>query len=322
MAESLVVDVVIIGGGPAGLSAALVLGRARRSVVVVDAEQPRNRVTHESHGYLTRDGVAPGEFRAIAKEQMAPYPVQFLRDTATAVAGEDGAFRTQTEQGTTITSRKVLFATGMKDVPPEIDGLAQVYGRSAFVCPYCDGWELRDQQLVVIAPTGYMADHLVKVLRGWSKNLALCTNGPAELPEPVRTDLTEHGVPLYEEAIERIESEAGQVRAVWLKDGTQLPCTGIFFVPILVQATRLPEQLGCELSASGAAIVGPSGDTSVAGVYVVGDAAAGRYPQLITAAADGAGAAFAINTGFLDEEWHKQRSRAGGRLTPQIGPAS
>lgn len=307
MTEQLKVDVVVVGGGPAGLSAALTLGRARRSVVVIDEEQPRNRVTHESHGFLTRDKIPPAELRAIAREQIEAYPsVQFRRDVVTAVTGENGSFQTQTELGTSISSRKVLFATGMKDQLPAIEGLQRVYGSSAFVCPYCDGWELRDRRLVVIA-NDEAALHLIRLLWGWTHDLSICSNGPAGLPEDGRQQLGAHGIPLFEDAIERIESEGGQVSTVRLKGGQQVPCEGIFFAPKLVQATRLPVHLGCDVTASGAVAVGPNGETSVAGVYIAGDAARERY-QLIMAAADGAAAAIAINFDLAQEDWRQSGS--------------
>ena len=162
------VDVGIIGGGPAGMSAALVLGRARKSVVVIDEGRPRNRVTRESHGFLTRDGVSPSEFRRIARDQIGAYPsVRFVEEAAAQVAGSDGDFRVTTAQGRTYRCRKLLFATGMKDLPLDIAGLSDVYGKSAFVCPYCDGWELREQPLVLIQK-GARALHAAKTLAGWS----------------------------------------------------------------------------------------------------------------------------------------------------------
>jgi thioredoxin reductase len=134
-------DVAIVGGGPAGLNAALVLGRARKNVVVIDEGRPRNAVTREAHGFLTRDGISPSDFRRIAKEEISAYTsVSFVEDTAESITGSNGHFQISTAQGNAITGKKLLFAVGMKDRPLDIPGLAEVYGRSAFVCPYCDGW--------------------------------------------------------------------------------------------------------------------------------------------------------------------------------------
>lgn len=176
--EKQILDVAIIGGGPAGLNAALMLGRARKNVAVIDDGRARNAVTRETHGFLTRDGVSPGEFRRIAKEEIGTYPsVSFVEDTAVSIEGADGRFAISTAQGNSFVSRKVLFAVGMKDRPLDIPGLAETYGKSAFVCPYCDGWELRDQQLVVIAK-GEGAMHFAPLLSGWTKRFTICTNGP------------------------------------------------------------------------------------------------------------------------------------------------
>lgn len=221
-------DVGIIGGGPAGLNAALVLGRARKSVAVIDEGRPRNRVTGESHGFLTRDGIKPAEFRRIAKEQIQAYPtVRFVEDTAVKLSGEDGHFQITTARGETLYTKKLLIASGMKDAPLDIPGLADVYGKSAFVCPYCDGWEMRDRPLAVIVPRDH-ALHMAKMISGWTAQFAMCIHGQGEWPEGHREELERRQVPVFDLPIERIDSEEGMVRQVVLEDGTAVPCTGIF----------------------------------------------------------------------------------------------
>jgi len=297
-------DVVIIGGGPAGLNAALVLGRARKDVVLIDEGKPRNRVTRETHGFLTRDGTSPSEFRRIAREQITAYPsVSFVENTAAAVAGVDGDFRITTEEGTVVRSKKLLFAVGKKDSPLDISGLADVYGKSAFVCPYCDGWELRDQPLVVIAK-GAGALHLAKVIAGWSDRYAICTNGPDELTDEQRQELKDHDVPLFNSPIQRIESNEGMVRQVVLEDGAVIPCTGIFFAPKLVPGSELPAAVGCDINEGGSVVIDAFGKTSVPGIYSAGDAATEMY-QAIAAASMGALAAAAINGELLNEQWNR-----------------
>ena len=300
-------DAIIIGGGPAGMNAALVLGRARKSVVVIDEGRPRNRVTRETHGFLTRDGVSPGEFRRIAREQIAAYPsVRFVTDAAVAVAGSDGDFRVTTAQGRTCRGKKLLFATGMKDLPLDIDGLADVYGTSAFVCPYCDGWELRDQPLVVITK-GARAVHMAKTLAGWTSRYAICTNGPDELTEEQREELARHQVPVYDAPIRRIHATGGMVEHVELADGTRIPCTGMFFAPKLAAGSELPQALGCRTTEAGTVVADPFGKTNVPGVYSAGDAATELY-QAITAASLGALAGVSINSELLEEAWAEPRS--------------
>ncbi|ANA82397.1 NAD(P)/FAD-dependent oxidoreductase [Paenibacillus glucanolyticus] len=297
-------DAVIIGGGPAGLSAALVLGRARKQVVVIDEGRPRNKVTRETHGFLTRDGISPSEFRRIAKEQISVYPsIRFVEDTAAAVTGVDGDFQITTGQGTIYRSKKLLFAVGKKDSPLDINGLADVYGKSAFVCPYCDGWELRDQPLVVIS-NGAGAFHFAKLIAGWSERYTICTNGPDEWTEEQREELKQHNIPVFNAPIESIESSDGMVEQVVLEDGTRIPCTGIFFAPKLVSGSDLPASIGCEFNEAGSIVVDAYGKTSVPGVYSAGDAATEMY-QAIAAASSGSIAAAGLNGELLAERWNR-----------------
>ncbi|NOU64869.1 FAD-binding protein [Paenibacillus sp. LMG 31461] len=297
-------DCVIIGGGPAGLNAALVLGRARKNVLVIDEQRPRNRVTRESHGFLTRDGIEPSEFRRIAIEQIRAYPsVDFVSDVAVSITGNDGDFQVTTAQGERYQGKKVLFAIGKKDVPLDIDGLTEVYGKSAFVCPYCDGWELRDQPLVLIV-NGAKALHLAKMISGWTSRYTLCTNGPDGMSDTEKEELKQHNVPIYDSPIRSIVSKEGQVQHVELVDGTQLPCTGIFFGPKLVIGSDLPQTIGCAMTEAGTVVVDQFGKTNVAGVYSAGDAASEMY-QVIAAASLGALAGMSINGELLMENWHQ-----------------
>ncbi|WP_339169905.1 NAD(P)/FAD-dependent oxidoreductase [Paenibacillus sp. FSL R5-0341] len=299
-------DVLIIGGGPAGLNAALVLGRARKNVVVIDDETPRNWVTRETHGFVTRDGASPREFRKAAKEQIAAYPsVRFASDTATAVTGSDGDFVVKTTQGASYRTKKILFAVGKKDLPLDINGLTEVYGKSAFVCPYCDGWELRDQALVIIV-SGDKALHMAKVISGWTDRYTICTNGSDSLTDEQREELKQHHVTVFDAPIQSINSEEGMVKQVVLNDGTAIPCTGVFFQPKLFTGSELPKAIGCEITESGTVIVDASGKTSVAGVFSAGDAASEMY-QAITAASLGALSAVSINNELNFEKWDEPR---------------
>ncbi|AZS15396.1 NAD(P)/FAD-dependent oxidoreductase [Paenibacillus lutimineralis] len=298
------VDVAIIGGGPAGLSAGLMLGRARKQTIVIDEGRPRNAVTREAHGFLTRDGISPSEFRRIAKEQLRVYPsVSQAEDTVVSISGEDGYFLLETATGKKIASKKLLFAGGMKDRKLGIPGLAEVYGKSAFVCPYCDGWELRDELLVVIS-RGAALMHFAPLLSGWTKRFVVCTNGPDELSEAERDELRDHHIPLFDTPIRAILSNEGMVNHVVLENGTEIPCTGIFFKSELVPGTDLPQSLGCRISDTGVIAVDEFGKSSIPGVYAAGDASSLMH-QSIAAAASGAVAAAAINGELNQEAWQK-----------------
>ncbi|TMV48773.1 NAD(P)/FAD-dependent oxidoreductase [Paenibacillus mesophilus] len=297
-------DVAIIGGGPAGLNAALVLGRARKTVAVIDEGRPRNAVTREVHGFLTRDGVSPGEFRRIAKEELSAYPsVSFVADTAVSIAGTDGQFQITTAKGNTFASKKLLFAVGMKDRPLDIPGLAEAYGKSAFVCPYCDAWELRDEPLVVINK-GAELMHFAPLLSGWTNRFTICTNGPDELTDAQREELRQHQVPIFDSPIRYIESNDGIVRQVVLADGMSILCRGIFFKPDLVMGSNLPREIGCDITEAGMIAVDDFGKTSVPGVYSAGDASS-RLHQAIAAASKGAFTAAAMNNELNTEAWRR-----------------
>jgi len=297
-------DAVIIGGGPAGLSASLVLGRARKRVAVFDDSRPRNAVTRKTHGFLTRDGVSPGDFRRLAKEEIGAYPsVSFAADTVVSVTGTDGHFQIGTAQGNTYSSKKLLFAVGMKDRPLDIPGLAESYGKSAFVCPYCDGWELRDEPLVVINK-GAELMHFAPLISGWTSRFTICTNGPDQLTFEQREELRRHQVPLFDSPIRHIDSSDGIVRQVVLEDGTAIPCRGIFFKPDLVAGSDLPQSIGCSITETGTVAVDEMGRTSVPGVYGAGDAVS-RMHQALAAAAMGAAAAGAMNNELNTEAWRR-----------------
>jgi len=297
-------DVTIIGGGPAGLSAGLLLGRARKKVKIIDDSTPRNSVTREVHGYLTRNGISPTEFRRLARDELSEYPlVSFVDDTAKSITGEDGQFIVETMQGETILSKKVIFAVGMKDEPLSIAGLDKVYGKSAFVCPYCDGWELRDQPLVIINK-GEELMHFAPIMSGWSKHLTVCTNGPDELTDEQRDELRRNEVSLFESSIKQIDSHDGIVKQVVLEDGTAISCRGIFFRPELVIGSSLPQAIGCEMTEWGGIEVDDFGKTSVPGIYSAGDGTTRRH-QAIAAAAMGAFVAAMINNELNTDSWKR-----------------
>ncbi|HKO65155.1 MAG TPA: NAD(P)/FAD-dependent oxidoreductase, partial [Candidatus Nitrosocosmicus sp.] len=175
-------DCAIIGGGPAGLNAALILGRARRNTILFDNNNPRNAVTHESHGFITRDGVKPNEFREIAHRDISKYPsVIYNKEEITSITRKHLLFDLVTSNKELYRSKTIIIATGLKDVLPDIENISDYYGKSLFNCPYCDGWEMRDKPLVVIIEEQIQGFHFIQTIYHWSKDLVVCTNGKAIL---------------------------------------------------------------------------------------------------------------------------------------------
>jgi thioredoxin reductase len=288
-----VYDVVVVGGGPAGLSAALVLGRCRRRVLVCDAGTPRNAVASALHCYLTRDGLPPLELLRIGREQLRPYDVE-LRDVRVAdVTRSADGFVVTLEGAHAVHAHSILLATGVRDVLPEVAGIDECYGISVHHCPYCDGWEHSGKTLAVIGQ-GAAAAGLALSLKTWSPRVVICSNGPARLTRVQQSQVKGQGVVVREERLERVSHTNGRVDALVLAAGERVPCEGIFFTGRQVQQSELPRRLGCEFTRKGTVKTDHLGETCVPGIYVVGDAS--RDVQfVIVAAAEGAKAGVAIN---------------------------
>ncbi len=294
-------DVIIVGAGPAGLSAAQILGRCRRDVLVCDAGHPRNAASHALHGYLTRDGLAPAEFLRIARDEIRRYETVELRqaEVVDADAVADG-FEVKLASGETLKSRKLLLATGVRDELPNISGVSEFYGTSVFHCPYCDGWENRDQALAVYG-RGENGSGLALELLLWSRNLVLCTDGPAELTDEDRQRLMHHNITLNENRITRLDGNEGALERVVFENGEALAVSAMFFSTGQNQACNLPQKLGCQLTEQGCVRTYDYERTDVPGLYVAGDAT--KFVQfVIVAAAEGALAAVAINKELIKEE--------------------
>ncbi len=288
-----VLDVVVIGGGAAGLSAALLLGRCRRRVVVCDAGRPRNAPATALHGYLTRDGTAPAELLRLGREELRPYGVELRQVLVTDVAQGPDGFEVRLETGERLTARTLLLATGVRDHLPDIPGLDACYGISVHHCPYCDGWEARDRALAVIGQ-GAGATSLALSLKTWSDCVVLCTNGRARISGKHRNQLAAHGIPIAAGRISRVDHADGRVRGLVMDHGEPVACEAVFFSTGQSQQSDLPKRLGCDLTSKGTVKTDRLGQTCVPGLYVVGDAS--RDVQfVIVAASEGAKAAVAIN---------------------------
>jgi thioredoxin reductase len=295
-------DCAIVGGGPAGLSAALVLGRAKRNVLLLDEGKPRNAVTHESHGFLTRDGVKPGEFRAIAYEEVTRYPsVEIQKVRVVSISKHETYFEVVATQGEHFQAKTILLATGLKDVLPEVAGIHDYYGKSLFACPYCDGWERRDQPLVVISDS-ISPFHLAKVVWNWSRDLLVCTNGHTLLTAEEKESLRRNKIQVVEDKIVALVGENGMLEKVVFATQGESVRTGGFVGGWPVQASSLGDDPGCEINAQGRLVTDALGRTTVKGVYAAGDTAT-PFAQLIMAAAEGSKAAAAINMDLIEGEF-------------------
>ncbi|QYK69071.1 MULTISPECIES: NAD(P)/FAD-dependent oxidoreductase [Paenibacillus] len=298
-------DCAIIGGGPAGLNAALVLGRARRSVALIDNNRPRNAVTHASHGFITRDGVTPAEFRRVAYEEVLRYPsVHHLQTEVVSIMKKESGFEVLDSSGLRVQARKLILATGVKETFPEIEGFYPLYGKSLFNCPYCDGWELRDQPLVLVSESAAIF-HTAKLLLNWSKDLIVCTNGHASLSDEQKERLQSKGIVVMEQPVSAFIGHNGQLEHVRFTDGTQVPRVGGFVTPQFVQSAPFGEHLGCERTESGGIKTDEAGRTSIPGIYAAGDSSYFMPSQLIFAAADGSRTAASVNMDLTEEDFNE-----------------
>jgi thioredoxin reductase len=295
-------DVIIVGAGPAGLSAALMLGRCRRSVVVFDNSKPRNAPSRALHGYLTRDGIAPVDFLRLARGELAKYDSVRIRneEVAAAECRPGDGFVVTLESGETTRARKLLLATGVVDNLPEIPGFREMYGRSVFHCPYCDGWELCDQPLAIYG-RGARGVGLSLELTAWSRDLVLCTDGPSEIEPDDRARLERNGIAVREERVTALEGSDGVLSRIAFAGAPPLERRALFFTTGQYQRSDLLERLGCEFNEKGTVRTGKYETTHLPGLFVAGDAS--RAVQwVVVAASEGAEAAFAINTDLLKED--------------------
>jgi thioredoxin reductase len=293
-------DCIIVGGGPAGLSAALMLGRCRRRVLLCDLGRQRNIRSHALHGYLTRDGIAPAEFLRLARAELGRYGTIECREIAIVEAiREDGGFTIRAADGTPLRTRKLLLATGVIDELPPIDGLDALYGTSVHHCPYCDAWEWRDRPLAAYGE-GEEASGLALSLTFWSPDVLLCTGG-AELPGGAAARLTAAGVKIREEPVTRLEGGDGKLERILFASGEPAPRSALFVVAGQRQRSPLAERLGCRFTERGTVDTGTCEVTDVPGLFVAGDASK-EAQFVVVAAAEGIEAAMAIHKSLMKED--------------------
>lgn len=296
-----VYEAIVVGGGAAGLSASLVLGRTCRATLVLDDGRPRNAVADRMHGFISRDGTPPLDLLKTARAELKRYDtVRYVEAHVEAISGQAGGFELRTHDGTVYRAQRVLLATGVYDALPAIEGLREAWGRSAFVCPYCDGWEMRGKRIAVVGK-GAKAVELAQELRQWSRDIVVCTQGDDTLSADQQAWLEAAQLARIASPIRRLHAPNGKLHYVEFENGAREACAAMFLSAPLRPRYPLVDMLGCRLRDDGEIDVDDRGRTSIKGVYAAGDAVT-KVHQVVLAAASGVCAAMAINEDRLKDE--------------------
>lgn len=293
-------EVIIIGGSYAGLSAAMALGRSLRNVLIIDSGKPCNRHTPHSHNFITQDGETPAAIAQKAKEQVLKYDtVTFLKGKAVSAERSVTGFTIGTEAGETFTAKKLLFATGVADLLPKINGFDDCWGISVIHCPYCHGYEVKTQKTAILA-NGDAAIHYVVLLRQLTNDLTIFTNGPAEFTMEQSAKLKQYNIPVIKDKIAALKHNKGYVEKIIMQDCTAYDFPVIYARPATKQHSDLPEELGCTINEQGFITVDEMQQTSVNGIYAAGDCTTGQRAVAI-AVGTGMKAGAAINYALCAE---------------------
>ena len=299
-------DVVIVGAGPAGLSAALVLGRACRKVLLCDRGTPRNWASKQMHGFLTRDGIEPRQFRELSHQELGQYPQVKFRG-ARVIAAEllpDATFSVTFANASTARTRKLLLATGLFDRLPAFEGIEKFFGTSVFQCPYCHGWENRGGAVAVYGK-GQRGFEMARAMTAWTSDIVLCTDERADLSARAKRELQRNSIEVRTAPIARLEGRAGQLKRIVFQDGSAIERTALFFDTPSTEQSDLARSIGCEFTENGGVKCGAHSATTVPGVFVAGNIT--RDVQLaIVAAAEGTRAAFGINRALTREDFARR----------------
>lgn len=264
-------DVIIVGGSYAGLAAAMALGRAMKNVLVIDDGKPCNRQTPHSHNFLTNDGKTPAAIAALGRHQVNQYEtVRFFRGLAKSGAKTEHGFEIEVTTGEKFVAGKLIFATGIKDILPEIGGLAECWGISVIHCPYCHGYEVRHEKTGVLG-NGDAGFDFTRLISNWTGDLTLFTNGRSILTPAQTEKLRQHRIEVVEKQIDRLEHSNGHIREIVFRDGTRTVIKAVYAPSPFVQHCNIPESLGCELTEEGHLKIDHFQETTVKGVYAAGD---------------------------------------------------
>ncbi|WP_339785951.1 NAD(P)/FAD-dependent oxidoreductase [uncultured Imperialibacter sp.] len=295
-------DVIIVGGSYAGLAAGLALGRALRKVLIIDSGKPCNRQTPHSHNFLTQDGTTPAEIASIAKQQVLTYDtVSFLNDRVQSARKLESGFEVFVPSGESFTARKLVFATGIKDVMPEIPGFKESWGKSVLHCPYCHGYEVRGQKTGILA-NGDSGYEFCMLIANWTSDLTLYTNGSSTLTREQTARLQAHQISIVEDEIEQLEHTNGYLNSLRFKTGKAELVTALYARLPFQQHCDIPQQLGCELGEEGYIKVDAAQKTSVPGVYACGDNIT-RMRTVANAVSMGTTTGLMVNKELVEEEF-------------------
>ncbi|MBB6235549.1 thioredoxin reductase [Pedobacter sp. AK013] len=295
-------DVIIVGGSYAGLSAAMSLGRALKNVLIIDSGLPCNRQTPHSHNFITQDGEEPGVIAEKAKKQVLKYnTVKFLTDLAVNGTKTDRGFEITTQSGKIFSAKKLVFATGLKDKMLNIKGFSECWGISVLHCPYCHGYEVKNEKTGVLA-NGYGAFHLARLINNWTNDLTIFTNGKSQLTQEQTDEVKRHNISIVEKEINSLKHKDGVVQEIVFSDNSTFQLNVIYSRPPFEQHCKIPESLGCELTEQGLIKVDALQKTTVDNLYACGDNTnpLRSVPYSVSA---GSIAGVAINNAMTEEEF-------------------
>jgi len=295
-------DVIIIGGSYAGLSSAMALGRALRSVLIIDSGLPCNRQTPHSYNFITQDGEKPNIIAEKAQLQVLKYDtVKFHNDLAVSGKKTENGFIISTKTGEIFTAKQFVFATGVKDIMPDIKGFSECWGITVIHCPYCHGYEVKSEKTGILA-NGNFAFHYAQLIRNWTKELTIFTNGKSTLTQEQTDKISKHSIPIIEKEIAQLKHENGYLKQVVFKDNSTFDLKAIYSRPDFEQHCKIPEMLGCELTEQGLLKVDMFQKTTIANIFACGDNAS-PMRSVANAVATGNVTGAVVNNTMTEEEF-------------------